>query len=269
MPAPGILVLPTPDSAPAIETAPVEPRLAGVLEGLPTLPEFLFELSTLLEPTCVDLKKVAQAIRSDPSLVAQLLRIANTMPYATAVWRIEDAVRQAGPDRLRGLALTCGLVPPRGPEVSSFQVQSFWQHSMITAQLSKLLAQRTSYPESEKAYVAGLVHDIGVLARMFHSPEETESARETGVLLAAAWNYPTELIEGLECHHHPQDARIDPALAGLVAFADQFAESHGLGLGDGAAKVAATEDEKRLTAMLEAELPALLQSLDWKVIANY
>ena len=207
------------------EARPEAPH-ASIAEGLPALPAYIFELNALLNASPVDLKLVAQLIRTDPSLAAQVLRMCHSMPYAAPVTRIEEAVVLVGVERLQALALTCLLI---GSQPAVQAMQSFWQHSLFTAVLSERLAEWMGYPDPEKAYLAGLLHDIGELALLAGAGGKGQ-AREIGVMIAVAWNYPADLAEILECHRHPDEARIDPALAGIVAFAEEFGERCGLGL---------------------------------------
>src|SRR5437763_1991350 len=88
----------------------------SLAEALPTLPHYVFDLNQMLDATPIDLKRVAQLIRMDPSLVAQVMRICHTMPYAEPMLNIEAAVEAAGPDRIRALAMTCKLVETPYPE---------------------------------------------------------------------------------------------------------------------------------------------------------
>jgi putative nucleotidyltransferase with HDIG domain len=230
-------------------TASSEARLEEtVLEGLPTLPSYVFELEARLKANPLDLKSVAWLIGTDPCLAAQVLRICHAMPFAKPVLHIEDALALAGKDRLQALAMTSPLLlSPETPGRTAAHTQrvlnAFWQHCSWTALLSERLAQWTGYPDPDKAYLAGLVHDIGKVPLMMEGlfaefgEEAGDHHIEIGRLLAHAWNYPPELIEVLEFHHRPRQARLDAALTGIVAMADQYGERCGLGLDLGAPRL--------------------------------
>jgi putative nucleotidyltransferase with HDIG domain len=212
-----------------------------VLEGLPTLPSYVFELDARLRANPLDWKSVAWLIGADPCLAAQVLRICHAMPFAKPVLHIEDAVALAGKNRLQALAMTSPLllspeIPGRSAAYTQRMLNAFWQHCPWTALLSERLAQWTGYPDPEKAYLAGLLHDIGRVPLMMEGvfgrfgEEHSDHHIEIGRLLACAWNYPPELIEVLEFHHRPAQAHLDAALTGIVAMADQYGERCGLGL---------------------------------------
>jgi putative nucleotidyltransferase with HDIG domain len=230
-----------------------------VAEGLPTLPGYVFELDARLKAEPLDLPGIAWVIGADPCLTAQVLRICHAMPFAKPVLHIEGTVRMAGTERLRAMALTNPLLlAPESPGSAS-QTQrllhSFWQHSPWIALLSERLAEWTGYPNPEKAYVAGLLHDIGKVPLMLQGifADENGTASDhyllIGRLMAEAWNYPPELIEVLEFHRCPRQAHVDPALTGIVAAADQYGERCGWGF---------DLEEPRLSRPVTAEVEHLL-----------
>ena len=143
-----------------------EARVRALLvDGIPTLPAYVFELSALLSTVPVDLRRVCRVIRTDPSLAAQVIRLCNSamLGLRGRVSNIEHAVILLGTERLRTLVLTCSLVECVGNFLSPTELQSFWQHSLLTATLSERSALCLHYPEAEQAYLAGLLHDLGVL----------------------------------------------------------------------------------------------------------
>jgi putative nucleotidyltransferase with HDIG domain len=240
---------------------PSEDQLEEIVaEGLPTLPSYVFELDARLKAEPFDLKGVSWLIGADPCLAAQVLRICHAMPFAKPALRIEEMVAMAGKDRLQALVLTSPLLrspetPGRSASQTQRMLQSFWQHSPWTALLSKRLAGWIGYPDAEKAYVAGLLHDIGKVPLMLYGvfaerqEEEGNHHAAIGRLLAEAWNYPPELIEVLALHHCPRQALVDPTLTGIVAAADQYGDRCGLGF---------DSEEPRLSRPVTAEVVALL-----------
>ena len=230
--------------------------LAALSEGLPTLPAYVFELNSLLAATPVNLKRVGEVIRTDPSLTAQVLRLCNSafMGFRERVTKIEHAIMLVGTERLRTMVLTCSLVEHVGHRVGSEDIQSFWQHCFLTAALSERLARAISYPQPEQAYIAGLLHDIGALPHLViaatesqepdhmtpcHWNESVQAEREhfgtdhceVGHWIGVSWNFSLSLVEVMESHHNPREATQDPELVAVVAAADQFCNRRGIVLG--------------------------------------
>ncbi len=229
--------------------------MAGLSEGLPTLPAYVFELNSLLAANPVNLKRVGEVLRTDPSLTAQVLRLCNSafMGFRERITKLEHAIILVGTERLRTMVLTCSLVQYAGHQVASEDVQSFWQHCFLTAALSERLARAISYPQPEQAYLAGLLHDIGVLPLLVIASNEPRSEPtptygwsesvelererfgadhcEVGRWIGVSWNFPPVLLEVMEFHHNPQEATQDPHLVGIVAAADQFCGRRGVTMG--------------------------------------
>jgi HD-like signal output (HDOD) protein len=283
---------------------------ALLVDGIPTLPAYVFELSSLLSAIPVDLKRVCRVIRTDPSLTAQVIRLCNSALWGLRerVSNIEHAVILLGTERLRTLVLTCSLVECAGNCLSPTELQSFWQHSLLTATLSARSALCLRYPESEQAYLSGLLHDVGVLPLLilalrskephvtrgpFPWGESLESEQKylgldhclVGKCLGRSWNFSPELIDVLEYHHRPQDARQNAFLVEIVRAADLVCQMHGVRLGGEPSRIELgdenkyqdllnrcasrlTEDEKgKLARTLAAELPDIIQLLEMQVSA--
>lgn len=219
---------------------------AVVSNGLPVLPSYVIRLNSLLSSSSVDLNEVTKIIRADSNLSSQIVGLANLAlsGHRLRTLAIPEAVVLLGSERLRTLVLSCAFVRFSGCWLSRSDVQSFWQHSFLTASLSKRAAQRMGYPETEQAYVAGLLHDIGRLPLLIVAREEEEIENgnlpanwlddpevereyfgldhcEVGQSLGTAWKLSPSIIDVLKNHHSTSQAIQDPNLVEIVAAADQ------------------------------------------------
>jgi HD-like signal output (HDOD) protein len=278
---------------------------ALLAEGIPTLPAYVFELSSLLSCVPVDLRRVCRVIRTDPSLAAQVIRLCNSVMLGLRgrVSHIEHAVILLGTERLRTLVLTCSLVQHIGNFLSAEDLQSFWQHSLLTATLSERCAFSLRYQETEQAYLAGLLHDLGVLPLLLLSEgsrepklvpgsiawgESVEVERQhcgvdhclVGKCIGLTWNFAPQIIEVLESHHRPQEAKYDRTLVEIVIAADLVCQMHGVRVGGEPSRIALadrnvykslldnstqslTEAEKsELAKILEIEFPEIMHLLE-------
>jgi HD-like signal output (HDOD) protein len=255
--------------------------MAALSEGLPTLPAYVFELNSLLAAAPVNLRRVGEVIRTDPSLTAQVLRLCNSafLGFRERVTKIEHAVMLVGTQRLRTMVLTCSLVEYVGHRVASEDIQSFWQHCFLTAALSERVARAIAYPQPEQAYLAGLLHDIGALPLLVVTSAETKGPEiiltfgwgesielerehfgsdhcEVGRWIGVSWNFSPSLLEVMVEHHNPREATHDPPLVGLVAAADQFCVRRGIVLGGAAPELSEPADNQDLD-ILQVCLPQL------------
>jgi HD-like signal output (HDOD) protein len=225
-------------------------RLMSFLtKGLPTMPGLVFELNTLLSTPSVDLKRVAKVIRNDPAMSAQIIRMCNSALFSLRrrVLSIEEAAVLMGSERLRTLVLTCSVMEFAGKQLSRNEVQEYWQHSFMTGMLTERIAKWMDYSEPEQAYLAGLLHDIGILpllvvaaedrhvhGKVAYDPWNTSldgekslfgmDHCEVGQWMGQSWNFFPSFIDVFENHHHPDRGQRDPHLVGMVAVADRFCE---------------------------------------------
>jgi HD-like signal output (HDOD) protein len=198
---------------------------------------------------------VGEVIRRDPSLTAQVIRMCGTtlLGQREKVSSIEHAVILLGTERLRTLVLKTSLVEYVGNDLSASLIQSFWQHSFLTAILSERIARWTAYSRPEQAYLAGLLHDIGILPLLTiaHRSQakdalnwigggesiQAEQQRfglnhcQVGRWIGISWNFSPALIDVFQNHHNPPEADRDSHLVGIVAAADQFCQRSGIKLG--------------------------------------
>jgi HD-like signal output (HDOD) protein len=108
--------------------------------------------------------------------------------------------------------------------------------------------------DSGKAYLAGLLHDLGIIANLWALPHEFRAAFEiakaegiplheaeersmgfthceSGRLLAGNWGLPPDLIEVVACHHSPEKSSQNSGLVALVHIADVLCRMGGLNYG--------------------------------------
>src|SRR5215510_5205936 len=102
------------------------------------------QLVSALSRPDASLREVAEIIRRDAAIAAQVLRIANSAIYAPRVriFSVPDALMRIGLVQTRRLSLALSLynMVPR-PEFFS-QQQAFWHHSLGTAHAAAILQRR-------------------------------------------------------------------------------------------------------------------------------
>ena len=135
--------------------------------SLPPLPQVLVRFLALVEDEHTPLTDLAALVAQDPAFTAQLLTIANSPPYRHEMTTIdlEQSLNALGRPLLRTLA-SCMAVQnahTRSVYDRNFDYSGFWTHSLLVAALARSLAHAAGYRDTEEAYFAGLLHDIGQL----------------------------------------------------------------------------------------------------------
>ncbi len=259
-------------------------RLDG-LRQLPTLPVVLAPLLRYLQRPVEDLdvQKVTDLIAQDKSLSAQCLQMANSPLFGR--WQKIESLRGAiiglGFQRVSDIAMSCGvlnLVPGNDGGMDPFV---FWEHSLGCALVSRHFARQIGFNDPGKAYLAGLLHDIGIIVNLWVLPQEFRSAFElakteaiplneaeqkilgfthceSGRLLAERWELPADLIEVVALHHSPGESVDHSGLVALVGLSDLLCRMSGLNCGYIEKRQVSLMDETGF-ALLAQQCPTLKQ----------
>ncbi|MGE5112179.1 MAG: HDOD domain-containing protein [Acidobacteriaceae bacterium] len=230
----------------------------AVLDRIPSIPAILVPLLRLLEeaPETVDVHRIVDLIGHDKSLAAQTLQMANSPLFGRYqnIASIRGAVLALGIERVREMATTCSILNLLPSQGSVYDVRTLWEHSLGVALVSRRLARKIGFREPERAYLAGLLHDIGLIVHLFVIPElfieSARVAREEGVafheievkvigfehgltgsLLAERWLLNAELKEVIRRHHQFERAQGSEELVGIVNISDLLCRVRGLGYG--------------------------------------
>lgn len=242
---------------PFASTMDLREKLKSARE-LPTVPAVLVPLLHYMEQPSetLDIHQLVKLISQDKSLAARCLQLANSPLFGSSreVETIQSAVVALGLNRIQEIAVSCSLM--RLLPAVSFGVNPsvFWAHSLACAMVAREFATRIGFSDPAKAYAAGLLHDIGIVALLWVSPHdfrrsfEHGSAEriplheaeertlgithcECGRIIATSWRLPAELVEAISCHHAPRQAVGNPGLTSIVSVSDLLCRLGGLGYG--------------------------------------
>lgn len=181
---------------------------------LPTLPEVAERVRQHLNKPNTTAAQLAKLINTDPALSAKLLQVANSPLYRgrDTIESVQGAVARLGNNIVRELVSTFAvrqLFNKRaGNGAARALLKQAWAHSVRVAAISAVLAKRFPSLSSERAMLAGLMHDIGtlpIIARTAKTPELLDDTptllqiaatlhTELGKLILESWNFPPVLV---------------------------------------------------------------------------
>lgn len=232
-------------------------RLEG-LNQIPTIPAVLAPLLHYLEKPVeqIDVQKVTDFLAQDKSLAAQCLRMANSPLFGH--WKKVESLRAAvlslGFHHVSDIAMSCGMLNMFPGNKTGLDPAVFWEHALGCALVCRRLARDIHLPDPGKAYLAGLLHDLGIIVNLWVLPEEFRGVFEiakaggvplheaeqdslgfthcdSGRLLAENWGLPSDLIHVIAYHHSPEESPENAELVALVHVADLLCRMSGLNHG--------------------------------------
>ncbi len=111
-----------------------------------------------------DLKELME---SDAALSARVLRCVNSSAYAvrTKITNLQQAIAYLGLKQIRNLALTASVSEMFRTEVDiePYCRTGLWRHLVAVGVCARLIAKRRRLANFEDAFLAGLLHDIGII----------------------------------------------------------------------------------------------------------
>ena len=107
----------------------------------------------------------ADIMIKDQAMAAKILRMVNSVYYGLSdpVHSLEQAIVILGFKTIRSIAMSIAVLNLFQQQDANFNMKSFWTHSAVMAEISRLLAGKANLPDPEMAFIAGLLKDLGML----------------------------------------------------------------------------------------------------------
>ena len=205
--------------------------LLGRMPVVPSPPDLYFTIARALSDPESNLDEVSGRASQDPAMSGKLLQLANSAALGLRhkVVNVEEAIGYLGLETTRSLVLLAHTFSHcKTGRGSGLNIDRLWKHSVNTGSLARRLAREEGCGRemTDEAFLAGLLHDIGLLLFAVNLPQEYNEVvartrasglplwqaefdhfganhAELGAELMAIWNLPLSVIEALALHHHP------------------------------------------------------------------
>ena len=221
---------------------------------LPTLPDIFFKINSAIMNPSSSSYDIASVIGKDTGLTARLLKMANSAFYGfpSQIDSIQRAVTIIGAKQLTTLSYAMNIIDVfmNIPE-DILDMASFWRHSVACGICSRILAGYKNIQNTERLFVAGLLHDIGRLLLYQYASDDmgplVVRARSEGSLLhrleyenlkvdhttvgaclVKKWKLPAMLEDIVHFHHTPRKS-INGIETTIVHIADIMTNAMGVG----------------------------------------
>jgi putative nucleotidyltransferase with HDIG domain len=273
-------------------TAPVLPpelekQLARVTE-LSSLPEVTTRIVEIVEDQKSTAHDMHELVRTDPALATKILKVVNSAFYGlpAQIASLDRAIVMLGLSAVKNIALAASLSRMFRPGRISerYDASDLWSHCLAVGVCGRLLCE-PSRMHVEEAFVAGLVHDVGLLVEYQLFPDKFREVvarversgepflaveRELigadhqafGAALAGRWKFPLPLRNAIAYHHTPQALHADAQrFVTIVTIADTICCQNDLGFSHTGASQEVTEDMLLQVGLSEQRAGALLEQL--------
>lgn len=149
---------------------------------LATLPEITSRIVMTVEDPRSTASQLHKIISHDPALVTRILKVVNSAFYGLPgqIGSVERAIVLLGLNAVKNLAVAASLGQLfRGVKLcEGFTAKDLWTHCIAVAVTSREIAKQLRVPLAEEAFLAGLIHDVGILVEMHVYPEKLRAVCE-------------------------------------------------------------------------------------------
>ena len=226
-------------------------------ENLPTLPDMIQKVISLVQDEKTSAKTLGDLISYDQSISSRLLRVSNSAYYGLPreVSTVQHAIVLLGFEQVKSLSLGIAVFSAMEGVGDStyFKQDEFWKHSVGCSLAARIICKKLGKLNSETAFTASLLHDIGklVLAKFFSREYEVvlEKAQEDGLSLVDIeegtlgfthadvgkwlcnrWKLPLSITSSIGYHHKVKEVEKEYInITSIVHFADIICRSAKIG----------------------------------------
>jgi len=214
-----------------------------------TLPHVAIRITQMVNDDKSTMRDFEEIIQMDPVLVSRLLKLVNSPFFGlqNKVDSISKAVVYVGMKNLRNLVAVEALrnmFNDQGDD--GFSRQHLWLHSATVAILADMIGKRIFGDAREDLFLAGIIHDIGLIAEDQVAGDELREAcrlydpgkkslvdcerevigadhAEVGYKLAKEWQMPPDVLAAIRFHHHADKVQTPSSVTGIVQLAEYIA----------------------------------------------
>lgn len=215
----------------------------------PTLPAVAVELMTLSQRPDVDIDDVVKLLERDSLIAGRILKLVGSAALSGAVkiTSLRDATMRVGLLKVRNLVMEIAM------NTRVFKSEDYGdtmdvlrRHATATAHLSRIVSKYTAI-EAEFAFMAGLLHDVGIAGTLLALSENKPRGKRppdlisiwpavdrvhhrAGELMATHWELEPDIRLALSAHHQVMIEGYAHPLAATLAIANELAHELGAGV---------------------------------------
>ncbi len=220
-------------------------ELVNSVKDIHAMPSVIVKALNIMKKPTASMKELGDIVMFDQSLTIKILALVNSAYYGFSqqISSINIALSLLGMVKVKNIIVAVAMKPM----MSNQGDKELWKHSMRVAAGCEYLANLTKIMDSDEAFIAGFVHDVGkmvlhmsneklyakVISAVNDGADILEAERKyfdsdhvkTGSLLAKRWQLPILLANIISYHHAPSLSSI-PVPCSLVCLIDTVVQEN-------------------------------------------
>ena len=220
-------------------------ELVNGVKDIQAMPSVIVKALNVMKKPTTSMKELGDIVMFDQSLTIKILALVNSAYYGFSqqISSINIALSLLGMVKVKNIIVAVAMKPM----MSNQGDKELWKHSMRVAAGCEYLANVTKVMDSDEAFIAGFVHDVGkIVLHMTNQKLYTKVLNavevgtnildaerkyfdsdhvKTGSLLAKRWQLPILLANIISYHHAPSLSSI-PVPCNLVCLVDKLVQEN-------------------------------------------
>ncbi len=220
-------------------------ELVNGVKDIHAMPNVIVKALNIMKKPTASMKELGDIVMYDQSLTIKILALVNSAYYGFSqqISSISIALSLLGMVKVKNIIVAVAMKPM----MSNQGDKELWKHSMRVAAGCEYLANLTKIMDSDEAFIAGFVHDVGkmvlhmsneklynkVVSAVNDGADILDAEKKyfdsdhvkTGALLAKRWQLPILLANIISYHHTPSLSSI-PVPCNLVCLVDKIVQEN-------------------------------------------
>ena len=178
--------------------------------ALPTIPDVSFKIRRAINDENSSITSIARVVQIDPSITARLIQISNSPLYAgrKKIESCPEALTRLGLKAAQDIITAVSMKSvfnAKSPLIRQ-KMAELWAHSSYIASISAVFAHKVPGFDPDRAMLAGLIHDIGIVPILTYADNHpdiianprdlVETVRQLrtdiGVQIIRKWDFPED-----------------------------------------------------------------------------
>ena len=220
-------------------------ELVNAVKDIQAMPSVIVKVLNVMKKPTVSMKELGDIVIYDQSLTIKILALVNSAYYGFSqqISSINIALSLLGMVKVKNIIVAVAMKPM----MSAAGDKELWKHSIKVAAGCEYIAKLTKVMDTDEAFIAGFIHDIGKIVLTMNDPKMYTKVLEaadaghsvleaekkffdsdhvkTGSLLAKRWQLPILLANIISYHHDPSLSSI-PVPCNLVCTIDKLVRNN-------------------------------------------